>query len=132
MSSTKTMIRITTDGTITEIPNTGYESVKAAIGGGYLEAIPMGEGHSAYIDEEGKLKGLPINPVASFLWYKRLSPMNDFLVGDCVIFRSVNDNGEMDGEEYSPLPEIREIAERITAMDHLARVAFVTPQRTTS
>jgi len=129
---TKTMIRITTDGSISEIPNTGYESIVAAIGGGYLEAIPMGEGHAAYIDEEGKLKNLPINPVASFLWYKRLRPMDDFLVGDCVIVRSVNDEGELDGEDYSPLPEIRETAERIASMDDLSRCAFVKPVRATT
>ena len=34
MSSTKTMILIKTDGTVSEIPNTGYESIVAAIGGG--------------------------------------------------------------------------------------------------
>jgi hypothetical protein len=78
------------------------------------------------------LKNLPINPVASFLWYKRLRPMNDFLVGDCVIVRSVNDEGELDGEDYSPLPEIRETAERIASMDDLSRCAFVKPVRATT
>jgi hypothetical protein len=126
MSSTKTMILIKTDGTVSEIPNTGYESIKTAIGGGYLEAVPMGNDHSAYIDEEGKLKNLPINPVATFLWYKRLRPMNDFLCGDCVIVRSTNDDGELDGEDYSPRPEIRTTAEQIGAMDDLARCHFVT------
>ena len=127
----KMMILIKTDGSVSEIPNTGYESIRAAIGGGYLEAIPMGDGHAAYIDEEGKLKNLPINNVASFLWYKRLRPMNDYLVGDCVVVRSVNDEGELDGEDYSPLPEIRETAERIGAMDDLSRCAFVRTRATT-
>ena len=126
MSSTKTMILIKTDGTVSEIPNTGYESIVAAIGGGFLEAIPMGNGHAAYIDEEGKLKNLPINPVATFLWYKRLQPMGDFLCGDCVVVRSVNDEGELDGEDYTPCPEIRKTAEEIRAMDDLARCHFVT------
>jgi len=116
MSSTKTMILIKTDGTVSEIPNTGYESIVAAIGGGFLEAISMGDGHAAYIDEEGKLKNLPVNPVATFLWYKRLQPMNDWLCGDCVIVRSVNDEGELDGEDYTPCPEIRKTAEYIRAV----------------
>lgn len=106
MSNNKTMIRITTDGTVTEIPNTGYESIREAIGGGYLEIVPMGAAHGAYIDEEGKLKSLPVNRIATLLWYKRFGYRDDMLCGDCVIVRTVNENGEHDGEDHSPIPEI--------------------------
>jgi hypothetical protein len=121
MDSTKTMILIKTDGTVSEIPNTGYESVVAAIGGGFLEAIPMGDGHHAYIDEHGKLKELPINVVATLLWYKRLQPMDDFLCGDCVVVRSINDEGDQDGGDYTPCYEIRDTAEQCLAVAVMER-----------
>lgn len=55
--------------------------LKAAIGGGYLEAVPgfdtiehAGELHRcvAFCDEEGKLNSLPINNWATMLWDKAM------------------------------------------------------------
>jgi hypothetical protein len=72
------------------------EDLKAAIGGGYIEAVPYfwtvdhrGVEHRcvAFCDEEGKLKGMPVNPFATALWdlairrVKGVGCEPDFLVG---------------------------------------------------
>jgi len=72
------------------------EELKAAIGGGWIESVPYfdqiewrGEWRKcwAICDEEGKLKGLDINPRATLLWEKSLRQthgavsMDDILCG---------------------------------------------------
>src|SRR5580765_6211004 len=57
--------------------------LKQAIGGGYIEAVPgfdtishAGKRHAcvAFCDEEGKLKGYPLNNHATTLWQAALMP----------------------------------------------------------
>lgn len=58
------------------------DDFKAAIGGGWLEGVPL-RGAFAYCDEEGKLKRLPVNLLATVLALRlgwRRQP-NDFLAG---------------------------------------------------
>lgn len=47
--------------------------------GGYIEAVP-GSGGRAYCNEEGLLRGLPLNEGASFAFGKRL-------VGDVIVLQ---------------------------------------------
>ena len=46
-----------------------YEWIKKAIGGGWLEALRPHPNVTLWFDEEGKLKGLPPNPTATWLWW---------------------------------------------------------------
>jgi len=66
--------------------------------GGYVESIPMfdlykGEHCVAFCNEEGKLKGLPLNAVATGYWWEQRHPHppNDMLVGDIVIITGDNE-----------------------------------------
>ncbi len=52
--------------------------------GGYIEGVTLRNGHMLYINEEGKLKGLPVNDVATDLARDVLSPW-DVIVGDAVL-----------------------------------------------
>lgn len=74
------------------------EDIQAAIGGGDIEIVPhfdkiMYEGKYiecvAFCDEEGKLKGLPINSYATHKWAILLGcdkdQIGDYLVGDIAI-----------------------------------------------
>ena len=78
---------IKTDGTITETkPKNGtdfsLEELRAAIGGGYIEVIrTVDDGRIMVLDEEGKLKKLPVNPKATAL-YPNLA---DFICGDVLV-----------------------------------------------
>ena len=49
--------------------------------GGYIEVVPVGHGEYVICDEEGKLKGKPINMAATMM-FKRAY---DCFVGDIVI-----------------------------------------------
>ena len=74
------------------------QTLKAGIGGGWLEAVPGWQTLTsrnpvpcvAFCDEEGKLKGMPVNEIATLLWHAALDRdgiklMHDVLVGDVVL-----------------------------------------------
>jgi hypothetical protein len=50
--------------------------------GGYIELAPTKDGRDMYLNEEGKLDGLPLNPKATAL-YKYAG--HDVIVGDMII-----------------------------------------------
>jgi hypothetical protein len=72
----------------------GYDQTRAAVGGD-LEAIPWGDRASAYLDEDGKARDLPINHGAMLLGRRhglRLWP-GDVLVGPVVLLGGVDADG---------------------------------------
>lgn len=75
--------------------------------GGWLEAIypansRFGDWH-AYVDEEGKLKGLPVNQSATMLAYAAGWAGRDVLVGPVVFLGSAGE-GEDEGAEEGDVP----------------------------
>ena len=72
---------------------TDLDSMQAAIGGGWLEVI-SGTGWSAYCDEEGKIKGLPINVRATRLARLLGWPVGDTLSGTVVFFGPTEEQGD--------------------------------------
>jgi hypothetical protein len=65
------------------------EELKKAIGGGYIQIVQTRDNRLMVIDEEGKLKGFPVNPVATALYrYGAQDP----IVGDVLVC----DNGTID------------------------------------
>ena len=67
---------------VQEIEN-DWKEFKRLIGGGTLSSFSLGAGIMMYLDDEGKLKGLPYNFELGGC---------DFVVGDVVFF--ANDGGE--------------------------------------
>ena len=58
--------------------------------GGYIQVVTNSKGDQFIIDEEGRLKGKPINPDASELWLgKDWSEFDDYknLVGDVMVLQ---------------------------------------------
>lgn len=54
-----------------------YEAIKAGLDDGWLEAVPLfnrykGERCVVFADEEGRLKGLPHNAIATALWHETI------------------------------------------------------------
>ena len=78
---------IRVDGTREEfLPADGrhytLEELQKAIGGGYIEVVHTKDGRLMVIDEEGKLKGFPVNHVATALYrYGSQDP----IVGDVLV-----------------------------------------------
>jgi len=96
---------IKVDGTRVEVLGTGpegqltYEQLKEAVGGGYIQAVAcdpkMTGGYDHfYCDEEGKLKGFPINRAATDL--STLTMVGDVLVGDIIFCKTVGKDMDED------------------------------------
>lgn len=70
--------------------------------GGYIKAVRLNGDHIMWVNEEGKLKGLPLNVEATrtavfcaLVWNKALT---DQIVGDVVI-ANMTESGENDEDE---------------------------------
>tara|TARA_R100001129_G_scaffold171045_1_gene141006 strand:+ start:270 stop:572 length:303 start_codon:yes stop_codon:yes gene_type:complete len=62
--------------------------------GGYVEGITFPNGDYLIINEEGKLKNLPLNPEATTLWRSTFTAdkyafgSNDFVVGPAILIKA--------------------------------------------
>lgn len=92
---TKALI-IKTDGTseIVNIAGTSHLEALQSIVGGWIDCV-RSENHPVvgYVNDEGLLLGLPINPVATAFFGR-------ILVGDAVVFGAYDEEGEYDGENH--------------------------------
>jgi hypothetical protein len=84
------------------------ESIRAALGGGWLEGVgsPDADWH-AYCDEEGKLKGLPVNVRATRMARMLGWPTGDTLVGDVIFLghKPVMEDGFEVGLDEDDVPK---------------------------
>lgn len=94
-------ITITSDNAIvmTDVANNGkplYDIVRNTIDGFMENVYPKGlpEGYVMIVDDEGKLKGKPINQVGSYLYQSHIH--GDPIVGDVVILKLGIYQGEYD------------------------------------
>ena len=67
--------------------------------GGYIEALQLNDGRVMWLNEEGKLQGLPKNVAATTLatMYSQL-PRSDYIVGNVVI-ATRSESGEDEDED---------------------------------
>jgi hypothetical protein len=81
-----TLIPATTTTEVTTIPTPkGLEEYQALVGG-YIEVVTLPDGRALVLDEEGKLKGRPLNRRATALWHEAAPyARRDVLVGDVVV-----------------------------------------------
>ena len=106
-------LRIRTNGKIDKIQIENLEDMQAAVGDGYIEALPIDEqkhGMSVYINEEGRLLEQPINMTATlFLLRHDVWPGFDSPIhGDVLILGPLDDEGDntdVDPELYDRLPK---------------------------
>lgn len=90
------------DGKTSDINVTGgYKQLQQCVGGLIDAVTNHDEGISGYVNDEGLLIGLPLNPIASILFGR-------YLVGDVVVCGAVDDDGND--------TDVPEIAERIISM----------------
>ena len=90
----------TPDGGWFEMVPNELESFQRIVGG-YIECVDLGHGICLICDEEGKLKGRPVNPYATFYAqnaYRQTGRMfRDVIVGDVAFV------GYDGGEEFTQL-----------------------------
>lgn len=75
------------DGTILEVvPANGtdfqLDELQAMVGG-YIEIVPAGKGKIMVLDDEGKLKGKPVNDAATMIFMQ--AGYYDTIVGDALV-----------------------------------------------
>ena len=93
-----------------EIPETDSLSQMQAAVGGYIEVLGLNAGVSMVLDEEGKLKGRPLNNIAVRLtqhYAVGLRP-GDMIVGDVLLIG--NDD---EGEERDVPTDVVDLLERL-------------------
>ena len=86
------------DVTFEELDHIGLQYLQMKVGG-YVEAIGVPDtGVSLYLNEEGKLAGLPVNARANRLAHRHQAIFpSDFIVGDVVVVGPVDARGDETG-----------------------------------
>jgi len=78
------------DGKTEDLADISLDSLQKAVGG-YIEHVVLTDGRSAYINEEGKMHGLPLNMPATLLYG---SLPFDVIVGNMVILTEAERQAE--------------------------------------
>jgi len=91
------------DGAVEEVTfgQPRLKELQAAVSG-YIEGLTLTDDVMAYINEEGKLHGLPGNTHAMVVLASmdvRLHP-GDYIAGDMVLVGRLNSRGQADGEDH--------------------------------
>jgi hypothetical protein len=87
-------IIVTTDLRTVELSALDYDSLSEAVGG-YLQVVHLRgkfDGFAMYVNEEGKLNGLPVNDLATVVWEKSFGAFTDVIVGNAVLVNAVTDD----------------------------------------
>lgn len=94
-------------------------NLQHALGGGYLEGVTLDSCH-LYCDEEGKLKGLPINTLATVLAHKLGWPPGDMICGRALFFGNHPEGAEAD-VPTNVIKQAREIKRESRWDEHVPR-----------
>ena len=90
-------IKISTDGILTELdldsPEGSLKVLQTAVGG-YVQAIDLNHTVTMWINEEGKLEGLPLNFHGTMFWSARFGFGTDQIVGDVVFTGGTDQEGD--------------------------------------
>lgn len=62
--------------------------------GGWVQCVPLADNLTLWCNDEGKLMGLPHNPLAQHIWNRFVGGETDFIVGNVVLFGDADENGD--------------------------------------
>ena len=91
----KHAIALETDGTIRTVvldEASEYDELVKLVGG-YLEAVTLRNGHTLWVNEEGKIQRLPYNRTAQAVFDHNFGPGVDIILGNAVIMGDVDEDG---------------------------------------
>ncbi len=83
---------INTDGTVAVIDPT-LDALQGAVGG-WIQAVDLSDRLTLWVNEEGKMVGLPHNRYAQLLWDEAYGEHTDYIVGNAVITGGSDEDGE--------------------------------------
>jgi hypothetical protein len=103
------VIRTDNSKQVVEFTNdTSYKTLSEAVGG-YIECVYLHNRNlDLWLNEEGKITGLPVNPKATGLWMEMYG-LTDMIVGDVIITGTADEEGYTTGltdEEVTQLLEL--------------------------
>jgi hypothetical protein len=96
---------INTDGTVAVIDPT-LDALQAAVGG-WVQAVDLTDTLTLWVNEEGKMVGLPYNPYAQALWNDTYGRGTDYLVGNAVITGGTDEDGETLGLDDESIAAVK-------------------------
>jgi hypothetical protein len=99
---------ITAEGELKELDRISLEALQSAVGG-WVQAIDLEENLTMWLNEEGKLIGLPHNTTAQKLWDKAFWVGSDFVVGDVVLTGGTDEEGQTLALPLDTAQRIREL-----------------------
>jgi hypothetical protein len=79
-----------------------------------VQAIDLDDELSMWLNEEGKLVGLPHNPFAQFAWDKRFGAHTDYMVGDVVFAGGTDEDGVTLGLDQDTADQIRMMVKQVS------------------
>lgn len=74
--------------------------------GGWIQAVDLKDGMSMYLNEEGKVHGLDLNPVATKYFEDTYGVGSDVIVGDVVFTGLPDGNGDTTAVTSAQLQDI--------------------------
>jgi hypothetical protein len=86
-------LQITTDGKVIELDSTDLATLQKGVGG-YVQPVELQGEIVMWLNEEGKIEGLPHNPVAQMLWDATYGMNTDYIQGNAVFTGGADNNGE--------------------------------------
>jgi hypothetical protein len=110
-------IRVTTTGAVEELDMTadGLQVLQTAVGG-WVQAIDLDDSLTMWLNEDGKLVGLPHNPYAQFAWDKRFGVHTDYMVGDVIFTGGTDEEGATLGLDRDTADQIRMMVRQVAQM----------------
>lgn len=81
-----------------------YEILSGTVGG-YIQCVTMKDGLDIWLNEEGKLIGLPYNPIGTAIWADSYGT-TDIIVGDIIITSGADDEGNTLGLSDEQVTEL--------------------------
>jgi hypothetical protein len=99
------IIKATGEKSVVEFnESTAYATLSGAVGG-WIECVGLENGLDLWVNEEGKLTGLPQNPVATALWADSYG-MTDVIMGDVIITSGTDNEGNTLGLNEEQVDEL--------------------------
>lgn len=96
----KTAVKITTEGeaSLIDLDADSNEllTLQTAVGG-LIEVKTLQSGYTMFMNEEGKIYGLPVNERATEIWLAHFPDFPDVIVGNIVIAGKTDEEGEQLG-----------------------------------
>lgn len=105
----KLAVSVTVDGQVLVLDLNEVDSELTALQsavGGWIQAVDLKDGMSMYLNEEGKIHGLDLNPIATQYWEDSYGVGTDVILG-AVVFTGLPDrNGDTTSVTSAQLQDI--------------------------